>query len=1088
MATITTSQYLDSGTARTAGEAFAIGNGARFTIRTDTRLHANAPASFTGSLGSPTFTDIGGELYIDSSAVREISYTGGSSTVPPLGTIVTSVGGAQGYLLGVWASVGAIMTGAGNTMPASGIIKFREVTGGSFQAGALTGISATCSGADRPSWIEIVWDAAVNFVVGRVGKFTTRDGGNKYEIGTTNGTVGQTLLIPTTSSSQANNFAPGAWVETAPASGVYDYWAGLSSAANGWVKTALGFAEGFTDARGKFVKTFAGGTIQFGESSVTSAATYALVTGTASTYADIAHTTGVTYVRSSNVITVNTAAIQHLFEVGQQIYLDFTTGTATDGTFAVTEVLDAYNFRVASVGANTSGNVTIRPGVTVTFTAHGLNEGESIYADFTTGTGVDGVYKIYAVTGANTYLIEYPHSAALTGGNVTVNSRLQITATAHGMALGNEVYCDFTSGGAVDGRFIMRAVAANTIDINYPFVTGMAVGNVDLRWTIGHVPPAGCRVLISNILWAECATASRNTNSVPNATIASRPEFTTTTAGAIDLEGLYTLSGRSIFAQPYSVRIRRCAFSETLDISECATALDIDDAGVGQYSAQAAAALSLVSNFAGGTVNNVVADRANLSATGHATIIQYCAGQTFNKLRTGIINYARNTGIAVNLATCQNLTLTGVAPYNGNIAITTSSNITVNNTDYIDRLIGRTNSTSPYYGITAGVGCTQITIDGFSTGLGNTVDDCHPYTGLFNLSGVAGAKIRNIGSSSTYCKTGSSWSPNIYGCGVAFVSSGNNSAVKLQKWFIGRLRTGLFTSVNSDKNVTVEQILSQDPWIHSAKAIRTELNAWLNSTMKGVTTGGFFATAQTSVYGTHWIEQFQGIEGGLILVMNEPTAETAPYYTNVAGTVLFNSAGGVEMRAIGAEAIWEMPYFAEGHTGFKNTAAVMSGGTIGNYTLTYQIDTGSGWNGTWKSLTGANLAAETISPTTGFKLKIRIVTSVVNTTAITFLRITTLTTLAAQAAISYPLDTNTVSVTNLVTGSRVVAKQVAGGTVLANIAEVSGVATFVTEYNGAIAIEARKASGSPYYIPWNTQVTPVAGGTVTATALQQLDE
>ena len=46
MATITSDTYLDEGTSRTAGETWAC-NGSTLTIRTDTRWHANAPASGT---------------------------------------------------------------------------------------------------------------------------------------------------------------------------------------------------------------------------------------------------------------------------------------------------------------------------------------------------------------------------------------------------------------------------------------------------------------------------------------------------------------------------------------------------------------------------------------------------------------------------------------------------------------------------------------------------------------------------------------------------------------------------------------------------------------------------------------------------------------------------------------------------------------------------------------------------------------------------------------------------------------------------------------------------------------------------------
>lgn len=1060
MASITTSQFLDGGTARSAGEAHAISDGARLTIRTDSRIHANAPATFLGSLSSPTFTGIGGELYIDASAVREISYTGGSGNCPTIGTLITQ-GGVSGYYLAAWASVGVVQTASGAALPASGIIKFREVTGGAFAAGALSGIAATCSGADRPSWIEIAWDAGVNFAVGRVGKFTTRDGGEFYDIGTTNGSVGQVILTPTTSSTAANNFAPGAWVETAESSGAYEFWPGLASAANGWIKTALGYAEGYTDKRGQFCKTFSGGGIQFGETA-TMSGTYVTVAGQASTYVGVAITTGVTYTWAADVIEINTVAAAHLFNPGQSVYLDFTSGAAVDGTYTVVDVVDAFNFTVAAAGSGAGGNVTIRPGALITFTAHALFEGEQVYCDFTTGTGVDGVYTIYAVNSANTYYVSYPHTAALTSGAVTVNSKIQITATAHGMAVGNEVYCDFTTGGAAVGRYIMRAIAANTIDINYPFSAAIASSNVTLRWTIGHVPPSGCKVRISSILWAECATAARATNTVPNATIASRPEFTTTAAGAIDLEGIYTLSGRAIFDQAYSVRIRRCAFSETFQVTECATALDVDDVGIGQYSAQDARAMQLSSNFAGGTVSNIVGGRASLGTSDHASEIIYCAGQTFTNVRVGIVNYARNSGYGMVITTCQNVTFNNVKVFNGNIPMTNSVGITLNNTDYCDRCIGKTSSTTAYVAITIGAGCDRITINGLSTGLGNTIDDCHPYTALVTTSGSTNVKIRNIGSPSQYCKTGV-WAPNVYGLNTVITSGGNNNTVKLQKLFIGKLRSGLWASQNTDKNFLVEQVITENPWIHATKSARTETCAWLNATIRGQTSGSFFAAAQTSVYGTHWIEQFQGgKEGGLILVMNEPTAETASYWTYVAGTALFNSVGGVEMRVIGDQAIWELPYFAKGHTGFKNTAAVMTGGTIGNYTLVYQIDTGAGWGGSWLALTGANLSAETISPVTGFKIKIRVTTAIANATEITFLRLTTLTTKAAQEAMDYPLDTNTVTFTGLPTGCDAVVLAAGTNTILASVDAGAGT-TYGYTYSGAQSIDVGFIK--PGYVP-----------------------
>ena len=145
MATFTTDAFLDSGVARTAGEVHTF-NGGTLTVRTDTRWHANAPASMTGSFGgnSVISATLGGGLVLDARNVRWMPYTGGGGTVPAIGTTVTR-GGVTGYLLGVWDSLTAAPTAVGAAMPATGFLKFREVTGGPFTAGALTGITALIS-------------------------------------------------------------------------------------------------------------------------------------------------------------------------------------------------------------------------------------------------------------------------------------------------------------------------------------------------------------------------------------------------------------------------------------------------------------------------------------------------------------------------------------------------------------------------------------------------------------------------------------------------------------------------------------------------------------------------------------------------------------------------------------------------------------------------------------------------------------------------------------------------------------------------------------------------------------------------------
>lgn len=254
MATITTNTYLDGGTARTAGEAWTI-NGGVLTIRTDTRVHANAPASMSGSIGSTTISPtLGGGVLLDGRNVREVWFDTGSGTVPAIGTSITQ-GGVSGYLLGVWPNLLSAPLAAGAAMPASGMIKFREVTGGNFAAGSLTGITANALGADIPSWIEVVQEQVGLNTVPRLGFFRTR--GTWYTLPqVTSGSANQVIQIPTNGGG-AGTSVPCVWIETSPGSDVYEKFTAV-------LGTWFLAANIPTDARGKFVRMSTNGQVVIG--------------------------------------------------------------------------------------------------------------------------------------------------------------------------------------------------------------------------------------------------------------------------------------------------------------------------------------------------------------------------------------------------------------------------------------------------------------------------------------------------------------------------------------------------------------------------------------------------------------------------------------------------------------------------------------------------------------------------------------------------------------------------------------------------------------------------------------------------------
>ncbi len=1121
MATISTNTYLDGGVARTAGEAWTMNSGAIFTIRTDTRVHANAPASFTGSLGSNTVTE-GGVVW-DSTAVRVVPYSTGSGNVPAIGTTV-SQGGVSGYFLGAYASWAVQATAVGAAMPASGWLKFRELTGGEFAAGALTGIGATATGASRQGWISIAHDAGANLTFPRLGLHQAR--GGKFFLDNTTGTRGQIFQVP--SEGSAVMLAPGIMVETAPGTDAYEFWPALNGSTNGWTHIHVGNATGTTDARQKYVKAVAGGTMVMGET-WSASATYTSLAAQAGTYAEVTQSS--TYTWANNIVEVYNATA-HGLVTGQQTGLDFTSGGATayDGIYTVT-VIDPYRFTVPLVGAGTSGNVTSKPGVTVTFTAHTLNIGDSVYCDFTSGTGVDGTYQIYAVGSANAYTIAYPHVTAITSGNVSCLHTLVITSTAHGLAVGQTVYCDFTSGDGADGVYVARVVATNTISVTYPH-SATTSGNVTISRDIGYVAPSGCKTWIPSNILNEVATAARATNTAPNATIASRPEWTTTSAGAIDLEYVYGCSGYLNSAQAYSMRLRNVILPDSVNITELATPIDIDGLYIGMLGGLDVLAINLANNYAGGTAKNISAHRGNTPGTSdHAMLVSYCNDITIDNASAAIVQYARSTGYAISVANSSGCTFQNCSTRNSRIDLSGSPDTKIYNIDYCERINGK--GLAALSSIVFAANCHNSIVDGCTAGINGTIDNCHPYA-FVNYTGCKNIKVRNIGTYASPINI-PAWAPNLSAPFYIAYSSGACNTVKNQRCYVAGVRSAWFTSSNSDKNFLYETMYGgMYAWVTGGVTLmaHAELNAKLKGCQEVPT-----VTGQASVYGTHFVDTFCGTDyGRYVLYCNEPSLDTASQFENVVGTAKFNSSGGVIVQTVNNQCIFTDVDFRQGHEGFEKCEIVMTGGTITNYNLHYQIDLGSGfsdWQNLYYQRSGAagtsgqytftvtdatgvavgdycfgtgmstvgmytknaiiprvtqvngntitvdvantatvsgiirfcHLPSETITPSTGFKMKVRITTLLTATAAITFLTMRTLTSSASQAAVSYPLDTNTVSFTGLPAGCDMVVLDAGTTNIVYQVDSFSGT-TLAYTYSGAQSVDVGfiKPGYVPFYI------------------------
>jgi hypothetical protein len=822
MATITVDTFLDDGTARTAGEAWAL-NGGTLTVRTDTRWHDGKPAGMTGSIGAIVGSaSLGGGVLIDGRNVREITFNSGSGTVPAIGTTITQ-GGISGYLLGVWPDLASAPITPGSAMPTTGFIKFREVTGGLFAAGALTGISANSDGADVPSWIEFVQRQATANTINRLNFFRTR--GTWYTLPqTTSGSRNQIIQIPTNGGG-AGTHVPAIWIETGVGTNVYESFP--------CIPTDFFLAANLSlDARSKFCRTDGNGQVRIGSSGVQD---------------------------------------------------------------------------------------------------------------------------------------------------------------------------------------------------------------------IGFLPPAGCRIRIPNVIGRQTSSVNDALNLAPAATLATRPDFTTTSSGVIDLE--YFLNDfYFLFASPNQIIIKNSATFDILSTSNGALGCDIDNLVVSPFNATSSISMTFLNNPNGGTIQNSKFFRGNAASNGHSGSITLCSNYEFENCQWGVITYARSTGRSINMSQVQDTVFRDCYQFNGYIAMTTCARISFFDFDHVDRFLGNTNSTTGHYMLSALASSDSILIDGFTFGLKGTISDfCNPYLAILLSNASSNIKIKNGGTITNKLRVQNALNAPQY----IIQDSGVTNGLRAQRIYLDFTRTGDFLGINTAKNIIVENCQGTV----GTGVLNPSTTQLKGSRRSGVPTAGSAATV-----GTHFMDFFTSdLLGFLTFIFNEPTAQTAPFVVSNLTTANggFNAAGAFVLPAVGDYVQVETPYLVKGHTAFRNLAVTTTSVNPGNFALTYDLDTGSGFSGTFNTLNAATLLTETISPT-GFRMRVRATCTTANgLNAITYLNVATDSTFNAQRDNLYPLDIITINLNGLTPNSRVELYDVTNSQSLFNSVVAGTTLSFETEFTGVFNLRTR---------------------------------
>jgi hypothetical protein len=138
-------------------------------------------------------------------------------------------------------------------------------------------------------------------------------------------------------------------------------------------------------------------------------------------------------------------------------------------------------------------------------------------------------------------------------------------------------------------------------------------------------------------------------------------------------------------------------------------------------------------------------------------------------------------------------------------------------------------------------------------------------------------------------------------------------------------------------------------------------------------------TASTfNARGLHFVEQEVSASEIMLTVMTGAAKTTGDFstlaYTDDAGTPVRNGTNGLVLKNVGDQVTFTWSSRILGISSLQNTAPLLDGTNTSNFTLTYDLDKGAGFSGTFKTLNASNWSGETgISPTVGFRWRLRVV-------------------------------------------------------------------------------------------------------------------
>jgi hypothetical protein len=983
-------------------------------------------------------------------------------------------------------------------MPSAGFIKLRTKTG-NFSAGETItlpgGATIVATNAGKRSWIHVVGEGGNNKYL----QFPRMAGvtvyGDWYALGSTDGSDNQTIQMP------VRDEFPAIQVETSPGSGVYEWWANAGDAWNGWVVNGD-------------VWSASGGTTNttLTRNAVAGPANHPASDRLRETTANAIHTVNGVNLQSAQMDTgsyTHRAIVKQ--ETRQWCVVQLSTNGGTDRYGALVDLSAGTIIANPSVGSptGTSSSITSLGGgyyqVDVTLT-HSTGDMRGFI-------GISNSATPSYTTGLPTYT-----GSASDGIYLGLSTIIQAT---HAFI-------------ATDtrGKFFYSDPFAGTITF-----AKRGTNNA------GYKPDSGCAIRIPNLILGSSTAGDWTAQYL---SYVSRYNLRIDSS-VVDLDKVCCNWGTSNVT-PTSQKIQNSAISLALSIVNFNSELRNCCIAPTLYWRLPGSAVYTFNNCANGYIydSRIVSRGAGQlvhQALTSANINAYrCSFESIGPNQGKAVRVAATpTIVSIVSSGGEYVDCTFI----GGSSSFNVQNFSLKNTKFCDNMIGTTPAfASQVFNVTG----TNIVIDGITHLSGITNN--HPYTQyVYSAIGfTSNLTIKNIGTPASPLNGGT---VNPCGYIYAQGSAGTVAEVRrcyVDNLRLGVVATVTAAPVMNLYDVwgagttpqtfaTANVISRGGKWTNQRSPAATCLgthwdDAYTSSTTGLITIMGNEPSAASSAQCSYTLGIGSGFNGSGSMIISKLT-DVVTWTTPLKIYGHNFLAGGCALAGTDCQnLIFEYKIdtgsgYGGSWTFLANTVRRASGGTSGTNTvtvttadrtaLTRQPQVGdfvqSGAfklpaNTTVTNVSGdiitcsnnftSNLSTNefvTFSPVNvavvaadGYSLQVRTYpTTAAATTLLTAFSIGTQTD-ATNQQIQHPLPGSLVNITNLVPQTRVKVTRVDTGALLQQSSCGAGTTlNFDFQYTGAVAIEARNASGSTAYKPWVTQVSISPSAAVAVVALQESD-